>query len=566
MRTMTAMMHTDDMHADDMFAHGVKDQRPVDRLLLLGAVIMTLGSGIQGIAHPHPAPGEGLPSHLELVVHGLGEEDRSLHDFYVGHGFQPVWLGEDPSAYQRLQVLALALGAAETHGIPPDLIRRNAFEGLAAAATEGFPAAVADVEITRIYLNYARILSTGLLEPPDVSERIAIRKQRGLDDTGLLAGIVGTDPAAFVAGLVPQDPSYNVLRVALQAMRETVGRGGWGAGVAAGPLKPGQSGDAVIELRNRLIRMGYLARTASPDYDLALMHAVQAFQVEHGIEMTGIADAHTIAAINVSAQERLQQLVSSLERLRWRQVREADRKIVVNIPEFMARVYADGEVLFETNVVVGKTEDDLQTPEFSDYMEYLVINPDWNVPYSIITEEIVPEMIEGVNAWQEIEFLDDNRLPVNRSAIDFTGFPDGEGFPFLARQLPGPTNPLGNVKFMFPNRHNIYLHDSPMRDYFKRQTRTYSHGCVRVMKAHNLARELLVNQGVDYDSLIIATRGTQDQVHVYLRERIPVHITYQTVLANGGGQLTFRNDVYGRDKLVYDSIFNREAATDPVSG
>jgi len=105
-----------------------------------------------------------------------------------------------------------------------------------------------------------------------------------------------------------------------------------------------------------------------------------------------------------------------------------------------------------------------------------------------------------------------------------------------------------------------------MRKYVERQTRTYSHGCVRVMKAHSLARKLLVNQGVDYDSLVIATRGTHDQVHVYLRERIPVHITYQTVLHNGDGQITFRDDVYGRDKLIYDSIFNGGTANNQVSG
>jgi len=553
-RPMTTIEFTDD----------VKDRCPAGQVLLASLVMMTLGVGAQGLENP--IPGSGLPTHLELVVQGLGEDDNALHAFYRARDFELVWLGDDPSSRPRLQALTLALDAAETHGIPATFIRRDDLHGLVVDPEEPLAVAMADVEISRIYLDYARILNTGLLEPADLSERIAIRKNTHLDDLGLLDGIVGTNPATFLADLAPQQPAYDAMRVALQTMRETLARGGWGDIVRAESLEPGQSGGAVIDLRNRLIRMGYLSRTASPNYDLPLMQAVQAFQVEHGIEMTGIADAHTLASVNVSAQERLQQLVSSLERMRWRQVDEAEKTIIVNIPEFMARVYTDGEVLFETNVVVGKTDDDLQTPEFSDHMEYVVINPDWNVPHSIIAKEILPEMIEGKNDWQEIQFLDGNRLPVNRSRIDFDAFQAGERFPFGARQLPGPTNPLGNVKFMFPNRHNIYLHDSPMRKYFERQTRTYSHGCVRVMKAHSLARKLLVNQGVDYDSLVIATRGTHDQVHVYLRERIPVHITYQTVLHNGDGQITFRDDVYGRDKLIYDSIFNGGTANNQVSG
>ncbi|MCY4259551.1 MAG: L,D-transpeptidase family protein [Rhodobacteraceae bacterium] len=531
----------------------VSVRRPLWSLMATGLAIMVLGGETRASVSPESLY-DAMP--LQTVMSTAGGDERVLRDFYDSRGYRLIWLGHDTASSQRLHALTVALDGAESHGIPTELVMRDALHGLVIDHRDPFAVAQADAAISRIYLNYAQILSNGLLKPSEVSELIAVRKMSDRDDLDHLTGITGPNPTEYLAGLAPQEPAYQAMRATLQSMREVTAGGGWGQIVQADhQLMPGESGEAVIALRNRLIRMGYLPRTSSPDYDLYLMQAVQAFQVEHGLEMTGIADAYTLDAINVSAEERIQQLISSLERMRWNVIRPAEKKIIVNIPEFKARIYAGDDVLFESNVVVGKTDDDLQTPEFSDYMEYVVINPDWNVPYSIITEEILPEVISGRNDWLEVEFLNKDRIPIDRSEIDFSAFREGGGFPFRARQLPGPTNPLGTVKFMFPNRHNIYLHDSPMRDFFTRQIRTYSHGCVRVMEAASLARQLLVHQGVDYDGLIRATRGTDDQVHVYLQEHIPVHITYQSVV-HRDGRITFRNDIYGRDKLIYETIVN----------
>ena len=522
--------------------------------LICGLMIVALPMAHQGLAVP--APGNGLPSQLQLVVEGLDNSERGLRDFYRSRDYAPLWLDDSPEARQRLRALTLAVDSAPTHGIPPSAVMRNRMLGITASDEDPLSTARADIEFSRIYLNYANIMHTGVLDPSEISEQIVIRKPRSLAERELLDGITEAGPVEYITGLAPGTPAYNALRDKLQTVSEHVAQGGWGPSVVSRYLVPGESGTEVIKLRNRLIRMGYINRTASPHYDLNLEQGVRKFQYDHGLVVSGTADTGTITAINVSAFERMQQVVSSLERLRWRQGPDAGRRIIVNIPEYLARVYNDGEVMFESNVVVGKTDNDLQTPEFSDIMEYVVINPNWNVPYSIVTEEILPELVVDGTEWDEIEFLDDNSIPIQRVEIDFTEFANGKGFPYSARQMPGPTNPLGNVKFIFPNRHNIYLHDSPMRELFDHQQRAYSHGCVRVQGAHDLARSLLENEGVDFDGLVAATSGTPDEVHVYLLEKIPVQITYQTVLHGKNGKIEFLNDIYGRDKLIYNKINN----------
>ena len=520
--------------------------------VLIGAIIgvICLVSLVTSNVHANVR----FPSLYDLALIKVAEQDSDVLDFYKARAFEPLWLGNTPEAHRRLTALYTALVASPTHGIPQKSVNLDQLSTLSIDYTNPDGWADAEIEISKIYLNYAQTVSFGVLEPKEVSELISVKKIKPYPTKYLLNGIASENPEKFLAELPPQTLNYRNLRKALINVHETIVEGGWGQVVSASVILPGETGSQVVVLRNRLIRMGYLPRTTSPIYDLSMERAVRLFQRDHGMHMDGIAGEKTIAALNVSPEERIQQVLAALERSRWFNRSLGQRHILVNIPEYRARVYDNGRSVFETNIVVGQAKEELQTPEFSDVMEYIIVNPVWNLPQSIVHEEIIPEIIEDATAQSEIQFLDNENITVDREMIDFSAFPDGTGFPFHAKQMPGPTNPLGMVKFMFPNQHNVYLHDSPFRELFDLELRAYSHGCVRVKRAHELARSILHRQGDDFDYLIDSANGTLDEVEVKLQNRVPVHITYRTAWVQDDNKLNFRPDIYGRDKLVFDAL------------
>ena len=271
--------------------------------------------------------------------------------------------------------------------------------------------------------------------------------------------------------------------------------------VNADILKPGENGGEVTKLRNRLIRMGYLKKTYSPVYDSGLKSAVKKFQGAHGLKSDGIAGKITIAEINIPSSERLKLIVASLERRRWLNKPYDGKYVVVNIPEFKLRIVNKGETTYESKVVVGKNSPSTYTPEFSNKLKYLVINPSWYVPKSIVIEEILPDIRENINASSELLFTDKNGELISREIINFDEFEDEE-FPYGMKQPPSLNNPLGQVKFMLPNRHNIHLHDSPSKELFLEEERAFSHGCVRVHEPFKLAYEILKDNIEDPSSVL----------------------------------------------------------------
>ena len=348
-----------------------------------------------------------------------------------------------------------------------------------------------------------------------------------------------------------------------------MGEGGWGASVTAGRLEPGQSGPDVIALRDRLMRMGYLTRSVSATYDDALTDAVILFQDDHGLEPDGVAGQETIAQINIGVRQRLEQVILGMERQRWLNRERGDRHILVNIPDFHAYVIDDEHVSFETRVVVGHRERDRNTPEFSDVMEHMVINPSWYVPRSIAVGEYLPGMMaSGGASAGHLELMQGGR-PVSRAAVDWAAYVDTSprAFPFDLRQPPGPGNALGRVKFMFPNQWNIYLHDTPSRNLFSHEVRAYSHGCVRVHRPLELAYHLLAPQegaGAQgyFDQILASGRETQ----VDLEEQIPVHIVYWTAWVDEDGRPQYRRDVYGRNARLWDAMRAAGVEVRAISG
>ena len=499
-----------------------------------------------------PAPASALVTAFrQAIAEGVAAED-GLAEFYRGRAFEPIWTRTEDA--DRRNALLTALEGAADHGLPvsrydPDTLRAAFMD-----ADNAYARGQAEILASTMFLAYARDVQSGMLEPGDIIPVIA-RELPRRDPTDLLTGLMQGDPHDFMRALPPAHPEYVNLQRRMMEMERVIGNGGWGEPVRGGRLELGARGPAVVALRDRLIAMGYMDRSATAVYDAELQAAVQLFQVRHGLEADGVAGTGTLEEINVAPEQRLRQIILGMERqrwLNWEDPNRGDRHILVNIPDFHAFVIDDEEVSFSTRVVVGASPEDRATPEFSDVMEHMVINPSWYVPRSITVNEYLPQMQANPGGAAQMELMRGGR-PVSRTGIDFTQY-TRRNFPFDLRQPPGPNNALGRVKFMFPNRHNIYLHDTPTRSLFERESRAFSHGCVRVQRPLELAYHLLARQEASPQSYFDGILSTGQETQVDLATQIPVHIVYWTSFVDHDGALHFRRDVYDRDARLWRAM------------
>ncbi len=299
--------------------------------------------------------------------------------------------------------------------------------------------------------------------------------------------------------------------------------------------------------------MGYLTRNASGSYDAALQDAVQTFQQNHGLEEDGTAGASTMKEINTLTEARLKSVMVALERERWFNRERGSRHILVNLTDFTARIIKDDRQVFTTRSVVGKNVGDRRTPEFSDEMEFMVINPTWHVPRSITVKEYLPMMKKNRNAAGHLKLYDRRGRAVSRRAINFGAY-NARNFPYSIKQPPSSRNALGLVKFMFPNKYNIYLHDTSAKNLFTRETRAYSHGCIRLQQPFEFAYALLADQSDDPEGLFHSKLRTGSETKVVLDQAIPVHIIYRTAFTTPHGKAQYRRDIYGRDGVIWNAL------------
>jgi murein L,D-transpeptidase YcbB/YkuD len=320
-----------------------------------------------------------------------------------------------------------------------------------------------------------------------------------------------------------------------------------------------------VALRDRLVAMGYMERSATQIYDATIQEAVQRFQQTHGLAEDGEAGAGTLTEINVPAASRLQQIIVAMERERWMNRPRGERHVWVNLVDFSAAIMDNDRVTFQTRSVIGATGSNRQTPEFSDVMEYMVINPSWYVPRSIIVNEYLPALQSNRNAVSHIEITDSNGRAINRSNVNFSQF-NSRTFPYSMRQPPSRGNALGLVKFIFPNQYNIYLHDTPAKSLFGREVRAFSHGCIRLNDPFDFAYALLAAQEDDPEGVFQSHLDTGRETRVNLDEPVPVHLVYRTAFTHTTGQLNFRRDVYDRDSRIWDALANEGVAVRAIGG
>jgi murein L,D-transpeptidase YcbB/YkuD len=313
-----------------------------------------------------------------------------------------------------------------------------------------------------------------MLRPGEVDSHNK-REPVAADPLALLTVFPLEEPVGFLRGLAPASPEYARLLRERMRLEALIAAGGWGPAAPEGRLEPGAAGGAVVALRDRLVAMGHLAPTATALYDDRVRAAVERAQGAHGLLVDGVAGEGTLAELNMSPEERLRSVLVALERERWTAAPRGARHVWVNLADFTAAVVDDDVVTFRTRAVIGAESEDRQSPEFSDLMEYMVINPSWHVPRSIIVNEYLPALRRNRNAAGHLRIVNSSGQVVSRGSVR-----TGGSFPYSMVQPPGPGNALGVVKFMFPNPWNIYLHDTPSKDLFAQETRAFSHGCIRL--------------------------------------------------------------------------------------
>jgi murein L,D-transpeptidase YcbB/YkuD len=339
----------------------------------------------------------------------------------------------------------------------------------------------------------------------------------------------------------PGNPQYEKLQDALQRLYDIQRKGGWPKIIASQKyyLK-GQSSPAISQIKQRLRISGdFRSDESGPLFTDELVAGVQRVQKRFGFRQNGVVDALLIRQLNVPVEDRIQQLQLNIERFKNTSVNNGETRLVVNIPEYKLHVYEGTKEVFNMDIVVGSEEH--KTVTFDDQMTNIVFSPYWNLPTSIVENEILPAM----NA-------DKNYL--RNHGYEITGYEDG--LPVI-RQKPGPNNSLGQVKFVFPNEHGIYFHDTPAKGLFQYPKRTFSHGCIRLSDPAKLAHYLLRNSPVWTEERIKTAMKSGKEQSVKLPHPVSVSISYYTAWVDDHGELQLRQDIYGIDKQEMNGVASR---------
>ena len=484
---------------------------------------------------------------------------QKLYFFYGARGFEPLWINASangkvafsPNAAKIIDVFK----GAQLEGLrPADYLTADLDP--AAAGTD--PAKLADLEtaFSAAALRYAQDSYGGRVNPTDVSKLLTIKPKR-LDAADTLTKLADSDdPAKLLLALDPPHKEFQLLKTALAKFYDDDAVKTETITIPDGKtLKLGMKDERVPTLRERLsvpapeIPEGAADAKVDTTYDKPLVEAVKAFQDSLGLTADGVLGPATVAALNGGNAVSKDDIIANMERWRWEPNDFGDFHVEVNIPEFTVWIMKDGQSVHSTRVVVGRPTN--QTPVFSDEIEDIVVNPYWNVPPSIATNEIKPHLISnpGYLASQNMEMLSGSRV-IDASAIDWTSTNINN---YHIRQKPGGANALGQIKFLFPNDQDVYLHDTPSKSLFARSYRAYSHGCVRVQNPMDFAGALVETNPNITQASLKAMFGDKEK-WVQLKNHIPVHLMYFTLRVDDDGTIRSYGDVYGHNKKLIELL------------
>ncbi|MGE0683626.1 MAG: L,D-transpeptidase family protein [Candidatus Binatia bacterium] len=505
-----------------------------------------------------------------------------LARFYEARVYRLAWSTDSGPLPRAIALLDGIQINAEREGLPAENYRlgkiRTLLQELKGQEPDQLdPQALADLDLllTNAFFLYGVHVAIGTPRF-DALDAQWFEDHQKIDFVPALQQALETNQIAnMLKNLPPQHPEYGKLRETLARYRELAARGEWLQFPVGFDLRPGDHDERIPKLRARLQVTGELTPPPPPKstasgkqtrnkkeqhsisnerniYDTTLVQAVKRFQKRHGLAVDGVIGSGTLAALNVSIETRIRQIIANMKR--WRELPNdlGNRYIAVNIPNFTLDLIENEQLALHMKVVVGKMVEERNTPTFTANMTYLVLNPYWHVPKSIAEKELFPLSKKNPQYFAQNNFI------VRRVAVE-KQIPDPKAtdgsmiaktmYRYDLKQEPGPKNALGRVKFIFPNSYGVYLHDTPAKDFFNRSVRTYSHGCIRIEKPIDLAEYLLRGTEKWTRSAILDTIGRQKEKKVPLPEAIPVYIQYWTAWVDDKGIVQFRNDIYGYDNV-----------------
>ena len=508
---------------------------------------------------------EDLKSTIEKIQSGeitemngellFGEE--GLPKFYKEIGYVTIW--QDP---QKANDAISQLTLAWKEGLDPlhyhletilDLqneIKKN--------PSDKSLQVVFDILLSDGLMEYGYNLNYGRLDPKSLDPSWNFPERHFADDAleQFIAAINNHQINSFMAELPPQTHLYQLVKKALMTYIGFVENGGWESLSFPATIHPLDNTSLAPQLRKRLIAEGYqIENSSSQIYDEQLVEQVKKFQKNNALGDDGIIGKNTIIAFNETAESKVNKLRVSLERSRWVDIGEVDEFIVVNIAYYHLYYIDHHEAIYSSKVMVGKVNK--QTPVFRDDLTTVVLNPTWTLPFSISSTETLGKLKKDPNYLQKhnMVLINSKGQIVSDAGIDWNKYKTGH-FPYTVRQEPGPHNALGQVKFLFPNKYAVYLHDTPSKSLFAKEARAFSHGCIRLQNPLNFALFLLDRDqpGEWTMERIQAIVKTEKTKNIRLKTSVPIYLMYWTAAIDENGNVYFTNDIYDRDPPIIKAL------------
>lgn len=468
---------------------------------------------------------------------------RKIRSFYNARNYQFAWFtSEGPTEQGRSfwNLHEYYTTYSSNNSLDDKALRKKMNPIISADSISLKAASAANIEITltQHFIQYMQDnYKAGEIKRKEIERFVPFKKENALDYADSLLTKKHKDNKYY--GDV--NPSYKLLQNQLQKYDDIVKKGGWQIiDAIVKKIKKGDSSLTVSAIKKRLQVTGEMpAGDTAQTFDTQLLNAVKAFQISRGLTPDGIVTPALVKEMNVPALKRVEQILINMGRMRWMLNNSDGNLITVNLPEFVLHVYEGKTKKFDMNVVVGK--EGHNTTIFTGNLNQVVFSPYWNVPYDIVEKEILPSIEKNP------DYLAENKMEKVGEPVD--------GIPTV-RQLPGPKNSLGKVKFLFPNSFDIYFHDTPAKGLFSKDKRAYSHGCIRLSDPVKMANYLLRNQPEWTPEKIDEAMNSGQEQFVKLKAPVPVLITYNTAWVDENGVLNFRDDIYGHDAALSQKMFS----------
>jgi len=516
----------------------------------------------------------------EIILNSLQTEDKRsfLRRLYKELLFSPVWMRENslsPAAKELFETIQND-GTLNKNGklYKDSSILEQMAENIYAEKRNVYAKTDLEFKISQLYKGYTDYAYFGSINWGAFQARISNLKVNDVSTEWVLHR-PDIDPvkvvvnAAFGASLkkqlqlaVPEAYHYKELQRSLEKYLKIREEGSWEPVYFSKKLSPGKRDVGVSSLRERLRATGDYNTSCSENeeadlYDQCLQDAVKHFQKRNALKADAVVGPATVKALNKSVDERITTIRLNLDRIKWLNDRHSKRHVIINIPDFKLYFEEDGKMIQTMGVITGKPNH--PTPIFSDMVEYIVLNPYWNIPKSIIQKEMIPKLLRNPNAMarQGIEIHSGwgkDAKKISGESVDWSQYRYSKAMPFRFAQVPGYKNALGKVKFLFPNKFSVYMHDTPTKYLFKRSTRAFSHGCIRLQKPRELLHTFsMFNDNLDFAKAQKILKGKK-KTYVNLKQTVPIDVIYLTAWVDYEGNLQFRDDIYHYDEMQLKSF------------